>query len=549
MRSVSETEPDAQQRCWDNGLEAFAGRFPLHEHVGYAALKGLRKRGGRELLVDVTRGRLGLSGYLLLALGLVLAKRLRKEVRQKRVGIVLPPGAGAALANLACFLCGKTPVNINFTLDAATIADCMRRSGVETVITAKAFRERLPNFPWPPRCIDIMDTMKRLPKWKVAVWALLGRIVPSPWLAGLAGVPREGGTREAALLFTSGSTNAPKGVVLTHRNLLGNICQISLYNVLHEGDTLMATLPVFHSFGFTVGLCFPLVRGLRMVTLPSPLETGHIAEAIERERVTVHLATPTLLRPYLRKVKPEKLASLRAVVAGAEKTPAGFHERWEQCFGSRYLEGYGLTETTPVVACNIPDTQGTRVGSVGKLFQGMAACIRNPDTLVAQSLGQVGLLGLRGVNVFEGYLDDEEATRACFHEGWFMTGDLARMDADGFLYIEGRLSRFSKIAGEMVPHALVEQKLLQALGKDESSSEGPELAVTARADAVKGEALVVVSTQDLDVVELRMKVQRAGIELPNLWMPREVRRVERIPLLGSGKLDLRALRKLAEKAP
>lgn len=530
----------------DHAFLAFEQRYAtvLNNSLGWEMFTSLARAGNKTVLIDRSQNRQAFSAHLLLALALEFSRKLEREVKTTRVGIVLPPGIGGWIANLACFLIGKTPVNLNFTLPPNAVSACIDKAEIQTLVTASAMQERLPDFPWGENVIDIASTLKALPKWKIARWLLTLKTIPAAWIAHRLSVPREGGTREATILFTSGSVGSPKAVVLTHRNVLGNIYQITDYDVLHPDDSLLGCLPIFHSFGFTVTLCFTLARGMKVVTLPSPLETGKIAHAIEEEKVTVHIGTPTLLRPYFKKVKPEQLSSLRAVVAGAEKTPPGFHDRWQNAFGSQYLEGYGLTETTPVVACNIPG-KGTRTGSVGKLFPGMQARIYHPDTLTPQPLNEVGLLALRGINVFQGYLEDDTANQACMREGWFITGDLARLDSDGFLYIEGRRSRFSKIAGEMVPHGTVESAILKALGKEDA--ETLPLAIAARPDEAKGEALVILTTFELDAQELKTRLEAAGNPIPNLWIPRIIRQVEAIPMLGSGKLDLKALAVLANE--
>jgi len=341
-------------------------------------------------------------------------------------------------------------------------------------------------------------------------------------------------------------------VALTHRNILSNCAQIDTAGLLPTTERILANLPIFHSFGFTVTLWYPLLRGCTVVTLPSPLEVKKIADAIYAESATVLIGTPTFFKPYLKRVAPEKLASLKYLIAGAEKTPEGFADAWEERFGSTYFEGYGLTETSPVVSVNLPgkpngidypgtSDDGNRRGSVGRLFPGQAARILDPDSRKGLSCDSAGLLALKGPNIFEGYLEDPERTAEVKEGEWFVTGDLARFDADGFLYIEGRLSRFSKIAGEMVPHGTVEQALVEAY--DLLDAEVPMLAVAGRPDEAKGEALVLLAAMDVELEDVREKLAAAGFS--NLWIPKELRRVEAIPTLATGKLDLRGIQELA----
>ena len=254
----------------------------------------------------------------------------------------------------------------------------------------------------------------------------------------------------------------------------------------------------------------------------------------------------------MKRVEPEKLASLKYIIAGAEKTPDGFADAWEERFGSTYFEGYGLTETSPVVSVNLPskpvgvDFPGSsddanRRGSVGRLLPGQSARILNPDTGEDLPIASTGLLALKGPNIFEGYLHDVERTAEVKDGDWFITGDLARFDGEGFLYIEGRLSRFSKIGGEMVPHGTIEQALIEAY--DLLESEVPMLAIGARPDESKGEALVLLAAMDVELDDVREKLTVAGFA--NLWIPKEVKRIEAIPTLATGKLDLRGIQELA----
>jgi acyl-[acyl-carrier-protein]-phospholipid O-acyltransferase/long-chain-fatty-acid--[acyl-carrier-protein] ligase len=284
---------------------------------------------------------------------------------------------------------------------------------------------------------------------------------------------------------------------------------------------------------------------VRIVTYPNPLEAAKNAALIEQYKLTLLLATPTFLRGYLRKAEPHQLRSLRLVITGAEKLPLDLAKNFEERFNQRVFEGYGLTETSPVVSVNLPEPRpikpgaqvqpSSRPGSVGKMAPGIAAEIREPETERKLPLHETGMLWLLGVNIFEGYLHDPKRTTEVLHDGWLKTGDIGRFDEDGFLYIEGRLSRFSKIGGEMVPHETIEQKIIDLLelsGRDERP-----IAIVGVQDEAKGEALVLLSAVHLDLAELRKRLHEAGI--PNLWIPKHVQRLEAIPVLASGKLDLK----------
>jgi acyl-[acyl-carrier-protein]-phospholipid O-acyltransferase/long-chain-fatty-acid--[acyl-carrier-protein] ligase len=542
----------ARRALLDLGEVAFQERPVLRRHLAREVVRSLAKRPRQAVIVDRTGERRVLSSAQLLAAAAALSRRIRQNIPEKRVGIVLPPGAGAHIANLAVACAGKTPVNLNFTVGRAAAESSLRIAEIKTVITAEAMRAKIPHFPCPEDTLDLkkefeaMGGKKAVLPWLVAAWLL-----PNQWMANLLDLPCEGDQEEAGLLFTSGSSGEPKGVVLSHRNILANCAQISSLSILPDTAVMLACLPVFHSFGFTITLWYPLLRGCRVVTLPSPLDTRKIVEAIQQEKTTVMIGAPTFIRPFLRKATREELKSLNLVVTGAEKLPLDLYDGFLASFGIEILQGYGLTETAPASNINqhhpaITTTTaepqlGKKTGAVGRLMPGMTARIRDPDTHAELPMNTTGMVWLRGANVFAGYLKDPEKSAAALTDGWFITGDLGRFDEDGFLYIEGRQSRFSKIGGEMVPHGTVEQRIIEAFGWDQN--DGPTAVVTGVPDAAKGEAIVLLTTEDVSVEQLRAKLLETG--LPNLWIPRIVRRVDKIPMLGTGKTDLKGCRNLA----
>jgi acyl-[acyl-carrier-protein]-phospholipid O-acyltransferase / long-chain-fatty-acid--[acyl-carrier-protein] ligase len=542
----------ARQELLDIGMLAFDQRPALRRHLARECIRALTKQPGRVQVVDRTAERRALTSAQVYAAASVLARRIRATVPGRRVGIVLPPGIGAFIANLGVQCAGKVPVNLNFTAGRAAIEASLRLAEIDTVISAEAMRAKLPGFPWPARTVDVRDEMtaaggkRAMLPWLIAAWLL-----PNQWCADLLGLPRTGDQAEAGLLFTSGSAGEPKGVVLSHRNILANCAQISSLSILPRSASLLACLPVFHSFGFTVTLWYPMLRGCQVVTIPSPLDTRKIAESIQAEQATVLIGAPTFIRPLLKKAQPAELRSLNLVVAGAEKLPDDLYRAFLEAFHIEILQGYGLTETSPVANVNqhhppiatatAQPQIGKRLGATGRLLPGMTARIVDIDTGAPLRSIDPGIVLLRGANVFAGYLKDEEKTRAVLRDGWFVTGDLGRFDEDGFLFIEGRLSRFSKIGAEMVPHGTIEQKILDVCGWDQM--DGALLVITAVPDASKGESLVLLTTREISVDELRIKLLDAG--LPNLWIPKVIRRVEKIPILGTGKLDLKRCREIA----
>src|SRR5205814_4482249 len=420
-----------------------------------------------------------LSRAKLLGAAAALSRSLRKQFSDKRIAIVLAAGKGSMVANLAVTLAGKVAVDLNFTAGRTANESACKRADLRVAISATPFMERVKDFPWPQCVLKLDQFMPRL-KSRVLFWWMMSIFAPTRLLLRLLQVPKRGGHAEATLLFTSGTTGEPKGVVLSHRNIVGNVSQFRQLLDATKDDAILASLPFFHSFGSTVTLWYPLIEGVRTITYPNPLEAAKNAALIKRYKLTLLLATPTFLRGYLRKVDPDDLRSLRLVITGAEKLPLDLAKNFEQRFNQKVFEGYGLTETSPVVSVNLPEPQPTkpgeqvhpssRLGSVGKMAPGIAAEIREPETERKRSLHETGMLWLRGVNIFEGYLHDVERTADVLQDGWLKTGDIGRFDEDGFLYIEGRLSRFSKIGGEMVAHGAIGHKtvdLRDLSGKEE----------------------------------------------------------------------------------
>src|SRR6266446_6009906 len=530
------------------GEFCYSRRRSLDQHLAEACIRGLKKRQFATAVIDgIDQSKL--SRAKLLGAAAALSRFLRKEFSDERIGIVLPASKGSMVANLAITLAGKVPVDLNFTMGRAANESACGRAKLRVAISAAQFMERVKDFPWPEHMLKLNEIMPRM-KRKIFFWWTMSILLPMRLLLRLLQIPKKSGHDEALLLFTSGSSGEPKGVALSHRNIVGNVSQFRELLDAKKEDAILASLPFFHSFGSTVTLWYPLIEGVRIVTYPNPLEAAKNAALIEQHKLTVMLATPSFLRGYLRKGEPHQLRSLRLVITGAEKLPLDLAKSFEERFGQRVFEGYGLTETSPVVSVNLPEPQPTkpgqqvqpssRLGSVGKMAPGIAAEIREPETDRKLSLHETGMLWLRGPNIFEGYLKDPERSAEVLRDGWFKTGDIGRFDEDGFLYIEGRLSRFSKIGGEMVPHEAIEHKIVDLLGL--SGRDERLIAIMGVQDEAKGEALILLSAVDIDLAQLRKKLHEAGV--PNLWIPKHVQRVESIPVLASGKLDLKKCREL-----
>jgi acyl-[acyl-carrier-protein]-phospholipid O-acyltransferase / long-chain-fatty-acid--[acyl-carrier-protein] ligase len=538
-----------REKLLELGEFCYQKRPELKGHLGRATVQGLKKRPFDEAIIDGMDGRARKRGDLLAA-SIALSRWIKKHCPGDRVAIVLPPSVGAVVANVGVTLANKVAVNMNFTSGRTALQSAINRGQVTQAISAKLFMKRLEDFPWPQEVHRLEEVMVKL-KPKIILWRIISAVTPAWLLSDLLGLPRKPDREEAVLLFTSGSSGEPKGVVLSHRNVLGNVQQFGSMLNLGREDSVMASLPFFHSFGCTVTLWYPLIGGVRSVTYPTPVDVVKNAEIIERHKISLLVTTPTFLRGYLKRAEPKQFASIKLLVTGAEKLPRELAESFEERFGKHVLEGYGLTETSPVVSTNLPDPAPSRpddtvqpsdrAGSVGKLLPGQAAQIRDPETDTLLSPHELGMLWLKGPNIFEGYLNEPERTAEVLRDGWFKTGDLGRLDEDGFLYIEGRLSRFSKIAGEMVPHETIETKIVEAFAL--KAEEERVVAIVGVPDRAKGEALVLLATRALSPEKIRESLLTAG--LPNLWIPRTVKLVGKIPILGSGKLDLGKCKALA----
>jgi len=478
-----------------------------------------------------------------------LARRLKALWQgQEMVGILLPPSVPAALVNFAALLCGKIPVNLNYTASNEILASCARQCALQTVVTSKAFLERVP-LQVPAKTILLEDLAANPRAFEKILALLMSWYLPARWLEGALGQKKPAALDDlATVIFSSGSTGDPKGVMLTHYNIGSNIEQVGQTFMLGARDRLLGVLPFFHSFGFTVTLWLPAVLGAGVVYHSNPLDLTAISELSRNYRLTFLLATPTFLQAYMRRCQPEDFGSLQYVLVGAEKLPERVALAFEDRFGIRPLEGYGCTECSPVVAVNTRDFRapgfrqvGAKRGKIGHPLPGVSVRIADPDTLAPLPLGQPGLLLVRGPNVMKGYLGRPDKTAEVIRDGWYVTGDIASLDEDGFLTITDRLSRFSKIGGEMVPHIKVEEKLHELAVVTEQT-----FVVTGVPDGKKGERLVVLHTlPEEKLKECLEKLPQA--DLPNLWLPRtnQFFHVDALPHLGTGKLDLRRVRELA----
>lgn len=539
-RAVQELQAEAftqrkrRMKTLDRAFVYTARRFPL-----------------RFMMADGKTPRVSFGSALVKTIYIV--RRLRSQIgEQQMVGLLLPPSVGGALTNYALMILGRIAVNLNYTASSEVIASCASQCGVDVVITSKAFVERFPNLRIPGRTLFLEDALQT-PRISEKLLTLAFAALTPQWLLYRAiGVRRSASKRAvddlATVIFSSGSTGDPKGVMLTHYNIASNIQQVSQVFMLGGRDKILGILPFFHSFGFMAALWMPAVNGVGVVYHPNPLDASTISALVGKYKVTFLIATPTFLQAYIRRCSPENFGSLQFVLVGAEKLPERVALAFEDTFGIRPLEGYGCTECSPVVTVNGRDFRapgfrqvGARRGRIGHPLPGVCVRVVDLDTGLPVAPGTPGMLLVKGPNVMKGYLGKPDKTAEVLRDGWYSTGDVAMMEEDGFLTITDRLSRFSKIGGEMVPHIRIEDKLQELAGVTEQV-----FAVTALPDEKKGERIVVVYT--LAEQKLPPVLEKfAQCDLPTLWKPRPnlFFHVDALPVLGTGKIDLRGVKALA----
>ena len=500
--------------------------------------------------MDITGGRL-LTGSL------VFRRVLQREFLapdERMVGVLLPPSVGGSITNAALALMGRVSVNLNYTLSEEVLNFCIKEAGIKHIITSKQFLEKKPlnlDAEW----ILVEDIKEKVTGADKALCALSAHVEPMGMLERRLGLTSIDADDVMTIIFTSGSTGEPKGVMLSHNNVGSNIASANQLFQISEKDCLLGILPFFHSFGFTLMLWLPLTLEPKGVYHFNPLDGRTIGKLCEEHRVTIIAATPTFLKTYLKRCTKEQMQHVDLAIVGAEKLPESLANEFHEKFGIFPTEGYGTTELSPLAIANVPDHRnnaagsgqtGTKMGSVGRPVPNVAARIVDPDTGKELGLNEPGLMQIQGPNVMLGYLNRQEKTDEVIKDGWYDTGDIAVIDDEGFITITGRLSRFSKIGGEMVPHIRIEEELNKAIEDPDSDDTSVKLAVTAVPDAKKGERLIVLhKTLPKPVDELIATLSEAG--LPNLWLPSadSFLEVEEIPLLGTGKLDLRGVKEMA----
>jgi acyl-[acyl-carrier-protein]-phospholipid O-acyltransferase / long-chain-fatty-acid--[acyl-carrier-protein] ligase len=467
------------------------------------------------------------------------------------VGIWLPSSMGGAFTNIILAMLGKTAINLNYTSSPEALQSALRQCRIRHVLTSRRFTERMRLDPGPDvEMIYFEDLAPRFTAWmRLSRW-LAVLLLPGWFLEYVVlRLGRHSLDDLATVIFSSGSTGEPKGIMLSHRNIAANIESMIQAVSLRPSDRALGVLPFFHSFGYTVTLWAPLQVGASVLYHPDPRQAREIGEVCHKHQCSLFLSTATFLRFCLRKCEPNDFRSLRVLICGAEKLPVSLAQEFERKFGVLPVEGYGCTELSPVASTNLPnlDVEGVheianRPGTVGQPIPGVAARVVHPDSRAPLPIGTEGLLLIHGGNVMEGYLGRPELTREVVQDRWYVTGDMAKLDEDGFITLTGRLSRFAKCGGEMVPLEKIEEMLHEILGTTERLC-----AVTCVPDESRGERLIVLYLRQ-DSLEVRSWCQQLSSRgVPNLWVPseRDFHAVAELPVLGSGKLNLQRVKEMA----
>ncbi|HSO77839.1 MAG TPA: AMP-binding protein [Bacteroidales bacterium] len=463
---------------------------------------------------------------------LILSSKFNKY-EKGFIGIMIPTSAGCALATVGALMSGRIPVMINYSTGAEdNVRYAQKKCKFKTVITSRALLEKI-KCPVTDGMIMIEDIMAGVTTVDKLKAALISKLPVSMILNRI----HKGDENDtAAILFTSGSEKDPKAVQLTHRSISSNIKSFGDYVHLSDQDILLANLVFFHIFGLTVSLWVSFYYGMTMVTYANPLDFQTVSKIARDEKPTLMVGTPSFFWGYLNKSEPGDFKSVKLMVAGADKCPDALRDGFMKKHGVTLLEGYGATETSPVISVNSPEFN--RPGSTGKVIPNVQVRIENLETGAACKVREVGKVLVKGDLVMKGYYDDPELTAEALSDGWYNTGDMGYFDEDGYLFHAGRFKRFAKIGGEMVSLVKVENTLEKFLPA------GVMCCVVEVFDVKKGSEIIAAVTQEVHKIEILRKM---GNELPNIALPRQFVVIKELPMMSTGKTDFRTVTKLVKE--
>ena len=490
-----------------------------------------KKHAGKQAIIDKTTGK-NITYSTALIGALILSSKFQKY-EKGFIGIMIPTSAGCALATVGALMSGRIPVMINYSTRAAENAKyAQKKCKFKTIITSKALLEKI-NCPVIDGMIMIEDIMAGVTTGEKIKAALKTKLPVNMILRSI----HEGDENDtAAILFTSGSEKDPKAVQLTHLNIGSNIINFGGFIKLSESDIILANLVFFHVFGLTVNLWVPFYYGMTMVTYANPLDFQTISKIARDEKPTLMVGTPSFFWGYLQKSDPGDFKSLRLRVAGADKCPDALREGYMTKHGVTLLEGYGATETSPVISVNTHEFN--KPGSTGKVIPGVQVRLVNFETGEECKTREVGKIFVKGDSVMKGYYDDPELTADALVDGWYNTGDMGFFDEDGYLWHAGRFKRFAKIGGEMISLVKVENTLEKVLPV------GVSCCVVEVSDEKKGSYIVATVSIEVNKTEILRNMMN---ELPVIALPRQFIVIKELPMMSTGKIDFRSVTKIVQE--
>jgi acyl-[acyl-carrier-protein]-phospholipid O-acyltransferase/long-chain-fatty-acid--[acyl-carrier-protein] ligase len=553
---INTSTEDLKRRVFDLSIDSWEHYTSDLPTIGMAFIDTAKRNSDELMVADSLAG--PLNGIKFLTAVICFSRLIKHYSKEQNVGLLLPTSNAGSIANMAAVIRGKTVVNLNFTASREALAASVTKADIKTIYTSRKFIEKLAkkgvdlNDVFSDSHMIYMEDLKLEISKATSLYTFITALILPAGILKILYCKKVSIDSPAAILFSSGSEGTPKGVMLSHRNIMANLKQISDMLNTQDTDVVMASLPLFHAFGLTVTTFMPLVEGIPMICHPDPTDAVNIAKAIAKYRATIFCGTSTFLRLYTRnrRIHPLMLESLRIVVAGAEKLSPDVRDAFKLKFNKDIYEGYGATETTPVASVNIPDALdvnywsvqlGNKQGTVGMPLPGSSFRVVDPDSLAELNIGEDGLILIGGSQVMLGYLDDEEKTNEVITiidgKRWYKTGDKGHLDDDGFLTIVDRYSRFAKLGGEMISLTAVEEAVRSALNEPEL-----ELVAVNLSDDKKGEKVILVIAKEIELAAIKKLMLDA--DMNPLMIPADIKVVEEIPKLGSGKTDFKIAKKL-----